>query len=244
MAITIVGVGAVDSLTPFAPTIAGPVLADDIILALVEQASLTSPEVSPSATGFAHVLNSPVGPDTTGTVLSVLWMRAVGGETSVTITGPSNHGVTRTITIRGVKNTGNPWNLNPLSIIDTSAVAATTWASVSPSVADCLVCLGIATGTDTNTAQMGAITTSLSSITTRINDWSTSGTGGGIGLATGFWPTTGATGTSSMNLASGAAKCQIVIALEPATAPTDTRPLQSRRGGYRRNEFASARYGG
>jgi hypothetical protein len=245
VAITIVGVGAVDSASPWAPTIAGPVLADDIVLLLVEQASLTTPEASPTATGgFAHVLGSPVGPDTTGTVLSVLWMRAAGGETATTVTGPSNHAVTRTITLRGVKATGNPWNVNPAVTLDTASTTSVTWPAVTPTATDCLICLCIATGTDTSAAQVGTVTNAnLTSITERMDNWAITGTGGGIGLVTGFRAPASSTGTSTMTLTAAAPKALMTMALEPAAAPADVLPLKSRHLGRRDMPPSRARYG-
>jgi hypothetical protein len=232
VAITIVGVGAVDSATPFAPTVAGPVLANDIILALVEQASLTSPEVSPSATGYAHVLGSPVGPDSALTVLSVLWKRAVGGETDVTIAGPSNHGVTRTITLRGVKAAGNPWNVNPTVATEANAQdLIANWPTVTTLADNCLVCLCIATGRDVaSTANLGAVTgSSLTGLAEQMDNWVISGTGGGIGLVTGFKTPAGGIGSPVATMGSNDGKAMLTLALEPAAvvaarAPEYRRP--------------------
>lgn len=221
MAITVVGVGAVDALTPFQPAFAGPVLADDILLVLVEQASLTSPDASPTATGFAHVLGSPVGPDSAQTVLSVLWKRAIGGEANVSVSGPSNHGVTRAITIRGVKTTGNPWNVNPaVTTIANGTTATATWLSVVTTVADCLVCLCLADGRDSTAASMGAVTNgSLTSITEQMDNFTNVGTGGGIGLATGFKAAAGAVGASTATMATTDGMALLTLALEPAAGP-------------------------
>jgi len=219
VAITIIGTGAADSSVAYTPGFAGPVLADDILLILVEQASLTSPEVSPSATGFAHVLSSPVGPNSSATVLSVLWKRAVGGETSVTATGPSNHGTFRAITIRGVKNTGNPWHVSPAVATEADAVdAGATWPTATTTVDGCLVLLCIATGRDVgSTANLGAVTgSSLSSVTEQMDNWVSSGTGGGIGLVTGFKDTAGNIGTPVATMGSTDGKALMTLVLEPA----------------------------
>jgi len=227
MAISIVGVGAVDSTSPWAPAVAGPVLADDIILILAEQASLTTPEASPAATGYAHVTGSPVGPDSAATVLSVLWKRAVGGETSATVTGPSNHGVTRTITIRGVKNTGNPWNVNPAVATDAAASATATWSAVTPTATDCLICLCIATGRDANnTANLGAVTNgNLTSLTEHMDNWVSTGTGGGIGLVTGFKAAATSTGTSTATMGTTDGKALMTLPLEPAAEAAVALPI-------------------
>jgi hypothetical protein len=220
VAITTVGVGAVDSATPFAPTVAGPVLADDIILILVEQASLTSPEGAIAATGYAHVTGSPVGPDSALTVLGVLWKRAVGGETSATVTGPSNHGVTRTITIRGVKNTGNPWNVSPTVATEANAQdLIANWPTLTTLAADCLVCLCIATGRDVaSTANLGAVTggTGLTNVTEQMDNWVIAGTGGGIGLVTADKAAAGTIGSPVATMGSNDGKALLTLALEPA----------------------------
>ena len=232
MAITIVGVGAVDPSIPLsAVTFAGPVLASDIVLILVEQASLTTPEVSPSASGFAHVLGSPVGPGSSATVLSVLWMRAAGGETGTTVNGPSNHGVARAITVRGVKNTGNPWNVTPATSLDAAASATATWSAVTPTATDCLICLCIATGRDANnTANLGTVTNAnLTSIAEHMDNWVATGTGGGIGLASGFKASASSTGTSTATMGSTDGKALMTLALEPAVVLGSSWPAYRRR---------------
>ena len=210
---TVVGVGAADNATPWAPAIAGPVLANDIILIAVEQ---VGGEASPTSTGFAHVTGSPVVVDTS-TQGSVLWKRAVGGETSATVTGPVNHAATRTITIRGVKIGGNPWNGTPTAAQDTIADTSADWPSVTTTVDDCLIVLFIATGRDiTSTANLGAVTNAnLTSITERMDDWTATGTGGGIGMVTGIKATAGAVGTSSATMGSTDSKALLTIALQP-----------------------------
>jgi hypothetical protein len=223
VAITIVGTGAADSASPFAPTLHASTTTDDIILILVEQVSLTTPEVSPSATGYAHVGSpavSPVGPDSAQTVLSVLWKRAGASESAPTVSGPSNHGMTRTITIRGVKNTGNPWNVQPAvateaNLADTSA----NWPAVTTGVDGCLICFCIATGRDANnTANLGALSggTGLTNATEQMDNWTATGTGGGIGLITADKATAGSTGTPTATMGTNDGKALLTLALEPA----------------------------
>lgn len=218
-----------DSVTPWAPTVAGTVNADDIILILVEQLG-NGPAVA--ATGYAHVTNSPVNLDTT-TQLCVLWKRAVGGETSATVTGPTDHAVTRTITFRGVKATGNPWNGTPAVTTDAAVNATATWPSFTPSATDCCICLCIATGRDANnTANLGTVTNAnLTSLTERMDNWVATGGGGGIGLVTGFRAPATATGTSTATMGSTDGKALMTLALEPAAAPAVPPPpfLMTRR---------------
>jgi hypothetical protein len=228
MAITVVGVGAVDSATPFAPTVAGPVLTNDIILILVEQASLTSPEAAIAASGYAHVTGSPVGPDSAATVLGVLWRRSPsGGETSATVTGPSNHGVTRTITLRGVKATGNPWNVSPTFATEANAVdTGATWPTLTTLAAGCFICLCIATGRDfASTTNLGAVTggTGLTNVTEQMDNWVATGTGGGIGLVTADKAAAGTIGSPVATMGSNDGKALLTLALELEPVAPDRR---------------------
>jgi hypothetical protein len=154
--------------------------------------------------------------DTT-TQLNVLWKRAVGGETSATVTGPTDHAMTQTITFRGVKSTGNPWNGTPAISTDTAVNATATWPTFTPSVTDCCICLCIATGRDSNLASLGAVTNAnLTSLTERMDSYTNAGGGGGIGLVTGFRAPATATGTSTATMGSTDAKALMTLALEPA----------------------------
>jgi hypothetical protein len=218
MAITVVGVGVADNTTPWAPTVAGPVLTNDLIVALCEQVGAGP---TPAATGYAHFTGSPVNVNTS-TQLAVLWLRSpAGGETAVTITGPSNHAATQTITLRGVRTTGNPWNVTPVSAMITTGITTATWPSVTTTVANCFMLFCIATGRDlATTANMGAMTggTGLTNITERMDNWTGAGTGGGIGLHTADKAAAGATGAPTATMSSTDSMALMTIALEPAPA--------------------------
>jgi hypothetical protein len=229
MPITVVGVGAVDSTSLWAPAIAGPVLTNDIILIEVEQ--IGNEAGTAAASGFAHVLGSPVNVDTS-TKLSVLWKRSpAGGETSASVTGPVDHAVTRTITIRGVKASGDPWNVSPTFAQDTAASATATWPAATSTVDGCLFVLCIATGRDFGTT--GNMTTpvaaNLTGIVEHMDNWVATGGGGGIGMASGFRPTAGALGTATATMGTTDAKALMTIVLEPAAAPAGGLPPRSRR---------------
>jgi hypothetical protein len=223
---TVVAVGTVDSVTAWVPGLPAGTTTDDILILLVEQ---TGGETAPSATGYAHVTGSPVVQDT-NTQLSVMWKRAGGSESAPTVTGPSNHAVTRIIGVRGVKNTGNPWNQVAVAVeavLDTSAA----WPTVTTTVVDCLVLLCIATGRDAaSTTNLGAVTNAnLSSITERMDNWASTGAGGGIGLVTGVKASASAVGSSTATMGSTDTKAMMTLALEPAAAVPGGRPKQSRR---------------
>jgi hypothetical protein len=210
---TVVGVGTVDSATPWVPGLPAGTALDDILFLLVEQ---IGGEASPAATGYAHVTGSPVVQGV-NTQLSVLWKRAGASESAPTVTGPSDHAVTRIIGIRGGKTAGNPWSQAAVaveSIADTSAA----WPGVTTLVAGCLILECIATGRDiATTANLGALTNSLyTSITEQMDNWDATGGGGGIGLVTGIKTTAGATGSSTATMASTDTKAMMTIALDGA----------------------------
>jgi hypothetical protein len=214
---TVVGTGAVDSATPWAPTLHASTAADDIVLIVVEN---TGGEAAPAATGYAHISSdaSPVSPVVQGvnTQLSVLWKRAGAGEGTPTVTGPSNHAVTRTISIRGCPTTGNPWHVVAVASSATSSTAA-TWPGVTTTVPDCLVLEIIATGTDIATAQLGALSNgNYTSITEQMDNWTTTGAGGGIGLVSATFAGQGATGQSTATLTTAATKAYMTLAFAPA----------------------------
>jgi len=214
MAITVVGVGAVDSTIPLAPAIAGPVLANDFVVLEVEQ---TGNETTPTATGFAHFTGSPVNVDTS-TKLSVMWMRAAGGETSVSVSGPANHGVTRTITLRDVKTIGDGTNVAPVTGQETALNTSAEFPTLTTLAADCFILFCIATGRDATTAGLGTLTggTGLTNVTERIDNFTNVGGGGGIGMVTADKAAAGSIGAATATMASTDAKALLTIALEPA----------------------------
>jgi hypothetical protein len=210
---TVVAVGAVDSATPWAPGLPAGWQVDDILLIIVES---TGGETAPSATGYAHVTGSPVV-EATNTQLSVLWKRATTSEPAPTVTGPTDHAVTRMLGVRGCPVTGNPWNISPVATeatVDTSA----TWPGGTTTVADCLVLEIIAAGLPdaASTINLGVLANAnYTGITERMDNWVLTGNGGGIGVVSGVKATAGATGQSTATLAVASSKALMTLALKP-----------------------------
>jgi hypothetical protein len=185
---------------------------NDILLIIVES---TGGETAPAATGYAHVANSPIVQGV-NTQLSVLWKRATVSESAPTVTGPSDHAVTRMIAIRGCPIGGNPWNVSAggsEAVSDTTAV----WPGATTTVDNCLVLECIATSTDVaSTANLGALTNAnYTSITEQMDNWVITGNGGGIGVVSGIKATMGATGASTATLTNAGFKALMTLAMAP-----------------------------
>lgn len=200
--------------------------ADDIALLVCESEneaiSLSVPE------GFVEVTNSPQFAGTAATNpanrIAVFWKRLVGGDMAPTMADSGNHNTAQIHVFRGVKTSGNPWNItaggNDGGVNDTSGVipGATT------TVADCLIVLVCGSSFNgTSTAQFSAYTNAdLANILERTDNTNTAGLGGGHGMATGEKAAAGTYGNTTVTLANTSFKGALSIALEPPGAANYT----------------------
>jgi type II secretory pathway pseudopilin PulG len=196
----------------------------DVALLIIETAN-EAVTLSTSA-GFVQVTNSPQGTGTAGgttaTRLAVYWKRATTStEASPVVADSGNHQIAQIITFRGVIASGNPWD------VTAGNVAATASTSVSipgatTTVANTLVVAIVCNGTDTAAVQNSGWTNANFSLTERIDSGTTSGNGGGFGVATGVEATAGNYGTTTATLATSSVQGRMSIALKPSTAVTGT----------------------
>lgn len=229
---TVVGVGAAASgAADITPALPGgyTAVADDIWITGHE---CDNADTLVPPTGWALIQNSPVATGTP-TKLSAIWHRAVGGDTAPVIADVGNHQVGRMIVIRGCIATGNPWDVATATqelVADTSV----SIASITTSLADCLILAMFSTGQDiaSTAGATGWANANLSSVTERMDDWTALGTGGGFSMMTGGKATAGATGASTATLSLTANfKAQLHIALKPlAVTPSLLIPARARRG--------------
>jgi len=199
-----------------------PTQVNDIALLVAESENETI-SLS-SAQGFVQVTNSPQGAGTAATnpanAIAVYWKRIdlVGGGTAPTVGDSGNHTTCQIHIFRGVKLTGDPWNItaggNDGGSNDTTAVipGATTTAS------NCLVAIIEGTSFNgTSTEQCGAATNAdLANITERSDNTHTVGLGGGHCLITGEKASAGAYTDTTLTLANTSFKGAMSIALEGA----------------------------
>lgn len=186
--------------------------ADDILLLFVENAE-GSGVAAP--TGWAHVPGSPQTQGTNVTASNIMWKRATSSaETNPTVSDPGNHQIGVVVSFKGVVKTGNPWDFTPVGNSGNGATASATGSTTT--VAECLVVVGLAGGVDTLVDQFsGQANGSLGSLTARVQDWTDLGNGGGIGVYTGTRTVAGATGTTTVDLATSGAWAALTLALRP-----------------------------
>ncbi len=201
------GTGAV---TPPLPT---GVQKDDILVMYVETENQAV--TAPAGWSLIHAPSITTG---TPTRLTVLWKRAVTGETAPIVADPGDHVIARIVAVSGCIKTGNPWNVSNQGTEETSDTSV-EFVSVSTTVDHCLVLNAVATGVDTSsTAHASAWTNAnLQALTERMDNWTAEGAGGGFAMASGVKVKAGATGVTTATVGTAAPKAQSTLALKPET---------------------------
>lgn len=216
---TVAAVGAVAATAtgggtgPISPGLPSGFAADDIHVCFMESSSEPVTLISGwnlAGSGFV----AQAGGLLTG--LTVWWRRAVAGDTAPSITGAGDHLVARIIGIRGAASNGDPWDVTSYLTENVSDTSVST-PSVVTTGDDRLVFAAVATGQDTTTAQVSGSWTnaSLSGVTTQMNNWSTTGNGGGFSVMTGALATQGTASASTATLATANFKALFSGALRP-----------------------------
>ena len=190
--------------------------AGDIALLFVESCGGQAATLSTPA-GFAAVANSPqyTGTGTAGTRISVFWCRATSSSMgSPTVADPGDHVYGRILTFRGVISTGNPWDVTAGGTKGTASTT-TTFGTVTTSVNNDLIVLAASRdNSSTSAAWSNWTNTNLSSLTEQSDGGTTSGNGGGVGVATGLKSTAGSTGSTTATVTSSV-DGHMTIALKP-----------------------------
>lgn len=213
MAPTIVGTATTDVATPWAPALVSGIAVNDILLWLGESTGGQN-FVTPS--GWAHIgpngsLSSPVV-QSTNTQLTVFWSRYDGIFSAPSVTGPTDHGVSAMLAIRGCPTVGNPWNVGAVA---TEAVSdnSVAFPTATTTQADTLVLNILASSADVLAAQTSAMTNAaLTSITEQVDAFTGTGNGGSLICYSGIKSTAGAIGSSTMTLVTPGFKAMITVA--------------------------------
>jgi hypothetical protein len=215
---TFVAAGTIASgtgdITPGLP--AGWALND--ILLVVAEAGAGDPALA-APTGYAHVTGSPVS--ATQTRLHVFWKRSTAVESAPLLVDTGNHQSARMIAVRGCRTTGNPWEITQTS---SESVVDTTGSATGPTTTQANDFIVIAASSDYDPAADDTVgysawtNAALGSLTEQIDNRSTAGGGGTLGVATGTKATAGAVGATTYTLANAGNKAHLVIALAPTTS--------------------------
>ncbi len=209
-------------------------VANDILVMFLENQDATG---IGSVTGFSPILAQYVNTGT-ATRLTALWKRAVGGDTSVSVPDPGDHVSARVVGVRGCVTSGNPWNVTS-NASDLTANTSVSIPGATTTAADCLVLAAFSTGTDvaanSTTHVSGWANASLANVTEQVDNWYTTGLGGGIGVASGEKAAAGAYGATTATIAAADFKAMMTIALQGAGAAAAAVTPPRRRGpNYRR----------
>jgi hypothetical protein len=215
---TVVAVGAVASgTTAITPAFPSGIAVADILVTVAECEGVTAPGAYTLPAGWAHITGSPVQ-EGTNTRLWVIWRRYDGVFTAPSLGDSGDHNVGRMIALRDCPTTGNPWDVAAAAVEAVSDTSA-TWPGVTTTIPDTLVLAIISTGADIATAQLGALTNATyTSIVEQMDNWVTSGNGGGIGMVSATKATAGATGQSTATLTTASSKALMTVAFKLGSA--------------------------
>lgn len=216
---TVYAVGTASNVTTAAlsPGIPAGTIANDILVLFIEAAN----EPLNTISGYNRIGSGAVV-QATGLVtdLSVFWKRAGASEVAPTVTAsPQDHLSGRIVGIRGAAA-----NSSPVHVVNTGADNVSSTSATIPggttTLADCLIFAAVATGVDTNSTTMTSAWTnaSLTSITEQVDNWTLSGNGGGVGVATGGKATAGAYSATTVTLATAATKSMMSFAITATEA--------------------------
>jgi hypothetical protein len=196
--------------------------AGDILILLHEMDPVLNAAALGAVTGFAEVNLSPSS-QTAGlpTRLTVRWHRATGPESgTVSVPAVTNHQVARIIGVRGCVTSGDPWNQTAASVAASSASVSID--GLTTTAIDCLILAAVTTGTDVaSTTHIGTWANgSLANpaVTEQVDNWISSGTGGGIGAATGGKEAAGVVSATTATLVTANTQARFCMALQGSVA--------------------------
>ena len=216
-----------------APGIPAGTTTNDLLVVFIEAAN----EPLNAITGYTRIGSGAVI-QATGLVtdLSAFYKVAGASESAPSITStPQNHLIARIVGVRGAATTGTPINVVNTGLDNTTGTAFSI-PGATTTVIDCLVFAALSTGTDvaSTTHSSGYTNASLGSITERVDDWTTSGNGGGIAVCTGTKATSGAYSATTGSIVTGNTKAFMSFAVQPpqTAALPPLAPVMSAGGAY------------
>ena len=223
MPITFVNAGTVATgTTAISPALPASIQTGDILLLFLQTNGQTISIANQNGGTWTEVADSPqgttAGAGSGNTLLTVFWSRYNGTQGDPTTSDSGNRQLGRIVAFRGCKQSGDPWNVTAGNY-DSSSNTSGSITGDTTTVDGCMVVAGIGTGLpdSTGTANFGSwANANLASITEATDNTSTSGNGGGLGVAYGIKTTAGDYGATTVTLQASALKGCISIALQPA----------------------------
>jgi hypothetical protein len=197
--------------------------AGDVILIVTESCNTAStagtPVIDPEA-GYSQITISTQGAGGAGvTTLGVWAKRAVGGDSGVWITGSPNHISGEAFVYSGCMLTGTPWLGGSTNGANSGNGTMTGLNTIKDNSAVVMICTS--TRDAASSAQFSSwANANLTSINEREDETVLLGAGGGFGVAEGFLATAGASGNSTVTIATSEQWRSIHVALAPHTSQT------------------------
>ena len=213
------GSGSLNSSVPTMPTHQ----ANDIIIVVAMTANQAFPSM-PAGWGYAPSGNTP-GIGTAGAAggvrLHILYTRATSAAQTAPDFGDSGDvQYVRAMSVANVITTGDPWDATA-NYQPTTNTTSLIFPAITTTTANTLVVLAVAMDKDqANTASIGTVTNAnLASITERMDQTVTTGTGGGVGCLTAANTATGNIGNSTHTFGAATFYSSWTGALKPIPDP-------------------------
>jgi hypothetical protein len=235
VAIAVVAVGTVASgVNAISPGLPAGWPPDDIHVLVVE----TNNEPIAAMSGWSNV-GVGVQNVATGTVtsLTIRWRRAVGGDAAPSVPDSGDHQIARIIGFSGCPTSGDPWDV---TLFGSESVSDTTvsFPNITTTTANCMVVHALSVGSpDSTTGQSSGAGTNanLTGLANRMNNQTSSGTGGGFAMITGLKATAGAVGATTTTITTANFKALFSGALrEAAVVPSSGMWRRTPHPSYRR----------
>ena len=203
------GTGAV---TPGLPT--GTVTGDILVMVCESQYG-----EAVTCSGWTEIGSSPQQEATDGTRLTVLWCRYDStAPVNRTTNDPGDHIIARIVAFSGCITIGDPFNVTAGGT-NTSSQTVVEVPSVTTTYDGCMilaaVSFGIDVGSDGTDAFVDCYNNNLTDCVPYIDDFTTSGNGGGLGFAVGIKTLKGATGVTTLETGDPCRKAMWCGALIP-----------------------------
>lgn len=135
--------------------------------------------------------------------LGMFWRRAVSGDVAPTIADSGDHTIARIIGIRGCPPTGDPWNATASNQnVTGGGTTSVSFGGLTTTLDRCLVIGAISSNGSNASPYSGWTNADLTNIVEQIDNATTAGNTGSIGMFTGTKATAGSVGTSSVTASS------------------------------------------
>ena len=201
-----------DAISPPLPSGLNP---NDLMILVIETSNQAITIADANGGTWTEVADSPQSLASPASRLTVFYSRYNGTQGDPTTSDSGNHQVGQIAAFRGVVRSNDPWNVTSGNTdnVEDDSLSAT---GDTTTVANCMIVICV--GLDSNAEDFGATWTNsdLANVTERINDSTSFGNDGRIGLVTGELAIAGTYGATTNTLtATAGSKEMMTIALRP-----------------------------